>query len=132
MLRRLPKRISLRGLLLLVALIAFGITCVHQSSQLRNARQRFENELAAWDAARRRLPEVVAAAEELLETESAALWISRTAARDRQIERLNYLAARAEASVATTMFGTRDGRDRRIEEARRIRKRVHELSAGGK
>ena len=127
MFRRLQPRFSLRAFLIFVALCAGGLVIAREWAKVRDAREGYSHACALWEARRIRLTEVVDAATRLFEVESATLWIGNSEAVDRQEERLTDLVERAEASVRTTMFSSRDGRERLLNQCEQIRARISDL-----
>ena len=81
-------RFRVTHLLLLLTLTAVATCVVRDAVTLSRARDKFELALAYENVRRLKLSEIEPPARELLECESATLWISRRQARTNYVERM--------------------------------------------
>lgn len=105
MVRWLPKRFSIRTLLILIALVAFALVAWREWTQWNEAHYRYERALAAWKVGNTRTSDVVDEAEALYDAESRTIWMPRSTARKRHAGRLSKLADGMEVrSILTTSW----------------------------
>jgi hypothetical protein len=129
MLRRIPKRFSLRGLFIAVTLAALALGGHREWQRLRSARKDYEHTVARWQFRQITILDVADAADELYEVESSISWIPHRTAARWQVERLHELAEEGKVSVLTTMFGTRDGMERFLQECDQVEARADVVAA---
>jgi hypothetical protein len=96
----IPRRFSIRTMLVSVALIAATIVVTRDYQNLHNARARLQLVMANYEAGRVTAEDVVNASKELMTAESATLWISKRASAGAHVERLKYLLAKVQSPVS--------------------------------
>src|SRR5688572_22727819 len=92
MVRWLPKRFSIRTLLILIASAAVALVTWREWTQWNEAHYRYDLAMSAWFVGNIRTSDVVDEAEALYDAESRTVWMPRSTARNRHIERLSALA----------------------------------------
>jgi hypothetical protein len=91
MLARIPKRFSVRTMLIVVASIAAAAVVVRDYVHVRNAREQFAFMISGWHVGNITFEDVILASEELVSEEAESPWISQHAATIRHLEFMNYL-----------------------------------------
>jgi hypothetical protein len=77
---RLPKRFSIRAMLVIVAVIALTVFVIRDHLLLSAARRRFKAAEFRWQAGQSTNDDYITASEALMSAETEALWISQNAA----------------------------------------------------
>src|SRR5262245_34076508 len=113
---RVPKRFSLRTLLLVTAIVALSIVAVRDYVSLRDARERYNYMRASWMTNRITAEALVDSSEELTRAEADSLWISRRAADVSHIDRMQKLIDYYDSGLS----------ELRPETEERCRKYVHD------
>jgi hypothetical protein len=103
MVRWLPKRFSIRGLLILVALVAFALVAWRERTHWNKAHYDYKRALSAWQIGYTRTSDVVGEVEALYDAESRTIWMPESTARMRHVERLSELADDMEARAMLSM-----------------------------
>lgn len=88
MFSRIPKRFSLRTMLLLMAVVAVAAYLVRDHYRVRNARADYEHTHADWSADLITLESLIGASETLAQEEAASPWVSMRRATDGHIQRM--------------------------------------------
>lgn len=127
MVRWLPKRFSIRTLLIVIALVAFALVSWREWTQWNEAHYRYERALAAWMAFNIRTSDVVGEVEALYDAESRTLWMPQSIARKRHAARMSELADDMEARAMLTMSREASQDYRRFAE--QLRAKAAELSS---
>jgi hypothetical protein len=96
----LPRRFSIRAMLAVMAIVALAIWAIRDYASLRSARNRFQYVSALYQVARVLADEVVVESRNLMEAESASIWISRRRAIAAHVDRLNYLLKKVQSPVS--------------------------------
>jgi hypothetical protein len=87
----MPKRFSIRAMLVGMALVAVAIAVVREWLILKHARGEFQYARARWNAGLVTVESYIAASERLMAVEADVPWISREAAGSRHVEALKQL-----------------------------------------
>ena len=129
MYRWLPRRFSIRTLLVVVALIAFGLTVAVERSAWHAAQERYERALALWSVGNTTASDVVGEAEVLYGAELQTLWLPQSTAKGRHVERLSELADRVDAHARFSCGGSWEEKRQQHQIAHELRVTVVQLSA---
>src|SRR5437763_13523167 len=97
---RLPRRFSIRTMLVSVALIAGTIIATRDYVRVQAAREQFDWLWASREAGRVPFDAVVAGSYRLMDAEDSALWISKRTATSRHVARLKYLLDKVESPLS--------------------------------
>jgi hypothetical protein len=120
MYRWLPRRFSIRSLLVFVALSAFGLTAAVEWFAWNAAQERYQRALALWSVGNITASDVVGEAEVLYGVELQTRWLPQSTAKERYVERLNELADRVDTHAEFSCGGS-------WEEKRQQHQIAHEL-----
>jgi hypothetical protein len=128
MYRWLPKRFSIRTLLVLVVVVAGALVIVLERYRWTAAHFRYQHVWTLWDVRTLTTPDIVAAADSLFAVERQTLWMPSSTSRRRHAERLSDLADQIEGRTKV-WEGLAEALERELDAAKKLRERVAELSA---
>jgi hypothetical protein len=112
MLSRLPRRFSIRMMLVLVTCFAVGMYGIHEHLRLRTARHQFWRVWSRWEAGAITTEAAIAASEKLMEEEATSPWISRQYAKGSHALRLFHVLAVVECPFREEVFEEERARER--------------------
>jgi hypothetical protein len=93
----MPRRFSIRAMLLLVAVIAAALFGFRDYMRLRNARGHYRWVYARWNVHGLTIEDLTAASELLARQETESMWVSKRVAEEEHLARMTEVLDRLDA-----------------------------------